>query len=86
MQSALDILEDDILASHERSEIEVPLFQEARPHFCTEEFEEPEEGFNGYAFRRYVLHLRVDAVLGEADWPNLSQASSMHRQYLSARR
>jgi hypothetical protein len=52
VQSALDILEDDILAPHERSDVEFPLSR--RRGFYTAEFNEPEEGFDGYAFRRYI--------------------------------
>ncbi len=52
VQSALDILEDDILAPHERSDVEVPLSR--RRGFYTAEFNEPEEGFDRYAFRRYI--------------------------------
>jgi hypothetical protein len=53
VKSALDILEDDILARHERLDIEVLL--PSRRGFYTAEFNEPEEGLDGYAFQKYTL-------------------------------
>ena len=53
IESALDILDEDILVMHERSEIESVLSR--RQGFYTAEFTEPEEGFNGYAFMQYIL-------------------------------
>jgi len=53
VKSALDILDEDILAMYERSDIESALSK--RQGFYTAEFNEPDEGFNGYAFLRYIL-------------------------------
>jgi hypothetical protein len=53
VESALDILDEDILAMYERSDLESALSR--KQGFYAAEFNEPEEGFNGYAFLRYIL-------------------------------
>ncbi len=53
VESALDILDEVVLAMYERSDLEKTLSE--RQGFYTAEFKEPEEGFNGYASLRYVL-------------------------------
>ena len=53
VEVALDVLYEDILSMYDRSNIENVL--SSGQGFYTAEFNEPEEGFNGYAFMRYVL-------------------------------
>ena len=51
-QSALDILEDEILEGYDRDAIEAELTRH-NAHFA--EIEQREDGYKGHAFKRYVL-------------------------------
>jgi hypothetical protein len=52
-ESVLDILEDDVLSGHDRSGIASHL--SAKKGFYTDNYNEPEDGFKGCAFLKYIL-------------------------------
>jgi hypothetical protein len=52
VESALDVLDDDVLMQHKRSDIESSL--SGKRGFYTAEYEKPEDGLRGCAFKKYV--------------------------------
>jgi hypothetical protein len=52
-ESVLDILEDDVLSGHDRSDI--ASYLSAKKGFFTDNYNEPEGSFKDCAFLKYVL-------------------------------